>query len=256
MTSDLGNACGGCKGVGVYSDFFVVMKLGELFWGSEEGRRDVQSPQGARSPPKGHAVPGDCRRGWRCSRDGFCGCCPPLTSLVPGFCTGWASRSSPERCSEGARSHPPPPGPKTQRLGWRSAPRGTTGHFCVCPPALGTFAVLSLMTGSAVERLVPEPLGGNLSAIEREQLDAQRVGAAAALAFGSGALMVREDPGGPGGGAHAGGLGKPSQGKGWGRCARKRARCAPAVTGHLPPAAGDVRAAARRPVHLPVRARG
>lgn len=52
------------------------------------------------------------------------------------------------------------------------------------------------MTGSAVERLVPEPLAGNLSEIEREQLDAQRVGAAAALAFGSGALMVREDPGG------------------------------------------------------------
>lgn len=56
--------------------------------------------------------------------------------------------------------------------------------------------MLSLMTGSAVERLVPEPLGGNLSGIEREQLDAQRVGAAAAMAFGSGALMVREDPGG------------------------------------------------------------
>lgn len=47
-----------------------------------------------------------------------------------------------------------------------------------------------------MERLVPEPLGGNLSGIEREQLDVQRVGSAAALAFGSGALMVREDPGG------------------------------------------------------------
>ncbi|XP_048662213.1 solute carrier family 26 member 10 isoform X12 [Marmota marmota marmota] len=53
----------------------------------------------------------------------------------------------------------------------------------------GTFAVLSLMTGSAVERLVPEPLSRNLSGIEKEQLDAQRVGAAAAVAFGSGALM-------------------------------------------------------------------
>lgn len=52
------------------------------------------------------------------------------------------------------------------------------------------------MTGSAVERLVPEPPEGNLSGIEREQLDAQRVGAAAAMAFGSGALMVREDLGG------------------------------------------------------------
>ncbi|XP_021542970.1 solute carrier family 26 member 10 isoform X2 [Neomonachus schauinslandi] len=62
---------------------------------------------------------------------------------------------------------------------------GTGRHL-----STGTFAVLSLMTGSAVERLVPEPLGGNLSGIEREQLDAQRVGAAAALAFGSGALML------------------------------------------------------------------
>ncbi|XP_032204674.1 solute carrier family 26 member 10 isoform X6 [Mustela erminea] len=62
---------------------------------------------------------------------------------------------------------------------------GTGRHL-----STGTFAVLSLMTGSAVERLVPEPLGGNLSEIEREQLDAQRVGAAAALAFGSGALML------------------------------------------------------------------
>lgn len=51
------------------------------------------------------------------------------------------------------------------------------------------------MTGSAVERLVPEPLVGNLSGTEKEQLDAQRVGVAAAVAFGSGALMVREDPG-------------------------------------------------------------
>ncbi|XP_036750915.2 solute carrier family 26 member 10-like isoform X17 [Manis pentadactyla] len=62
---------------------------------------------------------------------------------------------------------------------------GTGRHL-----STGTFAVLSLMTGSAVERLVPEPLGGNLSGIQREQLDAQRVGAASALAFGSGALMV------------------------------------------------------------------
>nr|XP_017536322.2 solute carrier family 26 member 10 isoform X17 [Manis javanica] len=62
---------------------------------------------------------------------------------------------------------------------------GTGRHL-----STGTFAVLSLMTGSAVERLVPEPLGGNLSGIQREQLDAQRVEVASALAFGSGALMV------------------------------------------------------------------
>ncbi|XP_036723050.1 solute carrier family 26 member 10-like isoform X3 [Balaenoptera musculus] len=48
---------------------------------------------------------------------------------------------------------------------------GTGRHL-----STGTFAVLSLMTGSAVDRLVPEPLEGNLSGIEREQLDAQRLG--------------------------------------------------------------------------------
>ncbi|XP_057613823.1 solute carrier family 26 member 10 isoform X2 [Chionomys nivalis] len=62
---------------------------------------------------------------------------------------------------------------------------GTGRHL-----STGTFAVLSLMTGSVVERLVPDPLAGNLSEIEREQLEASRVGAAAAVAFGSGALML------------------------------------------------------------------
>ncbi|XP_041521950.1 solute carrier family 26 member 10 isoform X3 [Microtus oregoni] len=62
---------------------------------------------------------------------------------------------------------------------------GTGRHL-----STGTFAVLSLMTGSVVERLVPDPLAGNLSEIEREQLEARRVGAAAAVAFGSGALMT------------------------------------------------------------------
>ncbi|XP_012875956.1 PREDICTED: solute carrier family 26 member 10 [Dipodomys ordii] len=62
---------------------------------------------------------------------------------------------------------------------------GTGRHL-----STGTFAVLSLMTGSAVERLVPEPLAGNFSESEREQLDAQRVGVAAAVAFGSGVLML------------------------------------------------------------------
>ncbi|XP_031205084.1 solute carrier family 26 member 10 [Mastomys coucha] len=62
---------------------------------------------------------------------------------------------------------------------------GTGRHL-----STGTFAVLSLMTGSVVERVVPEPLAGNLSGIEREQLEARRVGAAAAVAFGSGTLML------------------------------------------------------------------
>ncbi|XP_059101763.1 solute carrier family 26 member 10 [Peromyscus eremicus] len=62
---------------------------------------------------------------------------------------------------------------------------GTGRHL-----STGTFAVLSLMTGSVVERLVPEPLARNLSGVEREQLEARRVGAAAAVAFGSGALML------------------------------------------------------------------
>uniref|UniRef100_A0A8C9NYJ8 SLC26A/SulP transporter domain-containing protein n=1 Tax=Spermophilus dauricus TaxID=99837 RepID=A0A8C9NYJ8_SPEDA len=57
---------------------------------------------------------------------------------------------------------------------------GTGRHL-----STGTFAVLSLMTGSAVERLVPEPLSRNLSGIEKEQLDAQRVGAAAAVCTSS-----------------------------------------------------------------------
>ncbi|KAM8802847.1 LOW QUALITY PROTEIN: solute carrier family 26 member 10-like [Rhynchonycteris naso] len=61
---------------------------------------------------------------------------------------------------------------------------GTGRHL-----SIGTFAV-QLMTGSAVERLVPEHPGGNLSGIKREQLDNQRVAAAAALAFRSGALML------------------------------------------------------------------
>lgn len=122
---------------------------------------------------------------------------------------------------------------------------------------------------------MPEPPGGNLSGVEREQLDAQRVGAAAALAFGSGALMVREDPGERGSTLAAGGPGARGQGGAGGR-RRPRSegrregarRCSgpappppPAVTAHLsppapPPAAGHVRAAARRPVHLSVRAGG
>lgn len=89
------------------------------------------------------------------------------------------------------------------------------------------------MTGSAVERLVPEPLGGNLSGIEREQLDAQRVGGAAALAFGSGALMVSEDPegsilGSRGNWARGGGGTSVMRGSMREGCAGTLAHCAPA----------------------------
>lgn len=173
--------------MGIDSDFSLLIKLGYVFWDLEEGRRDVQSPQGA----------GDCRRGWGCSRDSVRRLLPspsrPGSRLPHRLSLAVFSRA--QLLGREVPRPGPPPGPRTQSPGCRSAPGGTAGHFCVCPAALGTFAVLSLMTGSAVERLVPEPLGGNLSGIEREQLDAQRVGAAAALAFGSGALMVREDPG-------------------------------------------------------------
>uniref|UniRef100_A0A8C1GWH7 Solute carrier family 26 member 10-like n=1 Tax=Cyprinus carpio TaxID=7962 RepID=A0A8C1GWH7_CYPCA len=55
---------------------------------------------------------------------------------------------------------------------------------------VGTFAVLSLMTGSVVERLVPIPLALNSSSPEAAEFEAQRIGVASAVAFLSGIMML------------------------------------------------------------------
>lgn len=55
----------------------------------------------------------------------------------------------------------------------------------------GTFAVLSLMTGSVVEQLVPIPLALNTSSPEAAEFEAQRIGVASAVAFLSGIMMVK-----------------------------------------------------------------
>ena len=55
----------------------------------------------------------------------------------------------------------------------------------------GTFAVVSLMTGSVVETLVPAPLQLNASSPEAVALEAQRIGVASAVALLSGIMMVR-----------------------------------------------------------------
>ncbi|XP_042563520.1 solute carrier family 26 member 10 [Clupea harengus] len=54
----------------------------------------------------------------------------------------------------------------------------------------GTFAVVSLMTGSVVEQLVPTPLALNSSSPEAAEFEAQRIGVASAVAFLSGILML------------------------------------------------------------------
>ncbi|XP_036448253.1 solute carrier family 26 member 10 [Colossoma macropomum] len=54
----------------------------------------------------------------------------------------------------------------------------------------GTFAVVSLMTGSVVEQLVPTPPALNSSSIEAGELEAQRIGVASAIAFLSGVMML------------------------------------------------------------------
>ncbi|KAL2104088.1 hypothetical protein ACEWY4_000956 [Coilia grayii] len=54
----------------------------------------------------------------------------------------------------------------------------------------GTFAVVSLMTGTVVEQLVPTPLALNSSSAEAAEFDAQRIGVASAVAFLSGMLML------------------------------------------------------------------
>ncbi|XP_072552675.1 solute carrier family 26 member 10 [Salminus brasiliensis] len=54
----------------------------------------------------------------------------------------------------------------------------------------GTFAVVSLMTGSVVEQLVPTPPALNSSSPEAAELEAQRIGVASAIAFLSGVMML------------------------------------------------------------------
>ncbi|KAM5182128.1 solute carrier family 26 member 10-like [Mantella aurantiaca] len=62
-----------------------------------------------------------------------------------------------------------------------------TGHHV----STGTFAVLSLMTGSVIdEHLVQNPLDRNLTGEEQLEIYAQRIGMAAAIAFLMGLIMV------------------------------------------------------------------
>ncbi|XP_016378077.1 solute carrier family 26 member 10-like [Sinocyclocheilus rhinocerous] len=61
-----------------------------------------------------------------------------------------------------------------------------TGHHV----STGTFAMLSLMTGSVVEQLVPIPLALNSSSPEGTEFEAQRIGVASAVAFLSGIMML------------------------------------------------------------------
>ncbi|KAG7323676.1 hypothetical protein KOW79_013378 [Hemibagrus wyckioides] len=54
----------------------------------------------------------------------------------------------------------------------------------------GTFAVVSLMTGTVVEQLVPIPPDLNCSSPEVAELEDQRIGVASAIAFLSGVMML------------------------------------------------------------------
>lgn len=54
----------------------------------------------------------------------------------------------------------------------------------------GTFAVVSLMTGTVVEQLVPTPPDLNCSSPEVAELEDQRIRVASAIAFLSGLMMV------------------------------------------------------------------
>lgn len=54
----------------------------------------------------------------------------------------------------------------------------------------GTFAVVSLMTGTVVEQLVPISPDVNCSSPEVAELEDQRIGVASAIAFLSGVMMV------------------------------------------------------------------
>ncbi|XP_078390820.1 solute carrier family 26 member 10 isoform X2 [Cetorhinus maximus] len=54
----------------------------------------------------------------------------------------------------------------------------------------GTFAGISLMTGSIVERLVPRQMGWNVTSLEDPELEKQRIAVASAVAFLSGLMMI------------------------------------------------------------------
>ncbi|KAI5095605.1 solute carrier family 26 member 10, partial [Silurus meridionalis] len=54
----------------------------------------------------------------------------------------------------------------------------------------GTFAVVSLMTGTVVEQLVPTPADLNCSGPEATEIEDQRIGVASAIAFLSGVMML------------------------------------------------------------------
>ncbi|XP_066564668.1 solute carrier family 26 member 10 [Amia ocellicauda] len=54
----------------------------------------------------------------------------------------------------------------------------------------GTFAVVSLMTGSVVEQLVPRPVDLNSTSPEAAEIEARRIGVASAVALLSGLMMV------------------------------------------------------------------
>ncbi|XP_036389917.1 solute carrier family 26 member 10 isoform X3 [Megalops cyprinoides] len=62
---------------------------------------------------------------------------------------------------------------------------GTGRHI-----STGTFAVVSLMTGSVVEQLVPTPVDLNSSSAEMVDIEVQRIGVASAVAFLSGIMMI------------------------------------------------------------------
>lgn len=51
--------------------------------------------------------------------------------------------------------------------------------------------MVSLMTGSVVEQLVPTPLEMNSSSSAATELEAQRIGVASAVALLSGIIMVK-----------------------------------------------------------------
>lgn len=52
--------------------------------------------------------------------------------------------------------------------------------------------MVSLMTGSVVEQLVPTPLDLNSSSSEADDFEAQRIGVASAVALLSGIIMVKQ----------------------------------------------------------------